>query len=513
LPGSDPYQNAAALVNSAASPLYPEPIAWTVAIGSFFGRFFWPLFGVVLALMAFNAFFALDTTYIRDFDEARYGVAASEMLHAHSALVTTYAGATEYWNLKPPLGYWLLELSYAALGETPFALRAPAACCGWILVALTVLYARSIAGAGVALLSGAILATCFGFLGHHAVRSGDLDAPLALILWPMLFLAPRLVDERWARLAMGLILGVAFLVKSFAVLPFLAAIAIYGALSQGLGSWRMWPLPLLTASLIAVTWAIARSIAEDSWEFVYRMVSEDLFQRSTSQIDPGGNSLWDYVGCLFDRLAPWPLFILAGWAFAAGASRRRSGSDQQLLLWCSALVPVVLFTIARTHHSWYIVPTYPAWAILSGIAIVDLLRRAGSIEVETIVVGGLVLIGLIVCEVRVASQILVRSRITGDQIFLKSLGDGFLPPRTSLATAFTPSYSERFLLQVVDGFVLNDWQSSFDTRIHNGLRPHWILVRRKSNGALELPRHLRRRTGYVPGEGFALVQIAAGNDR
>src|ERR1700760_3085389 len=109
-------------------------------------RFFWPLYGAILALMAFNSFFALEGMHIRDFDEARYGVAASEMLHSHSALVATYAGATEYWNLKPLLGYWLLEASYQVFGETPFALRVPAALSGLALVALTLLFARSVAG-------------------------------------------------------------------------------------------------------------------------------------------------------------------------------------------------------------------------------------------------------------------------------------------------------------------------------------------------------------------------------
>src|SRR3954468_14108551 len=253
----------------------------TRALDHLVERFFWPLFGAIVALMAFNGFFALETTHIRDFDEARYGVAASEMLHAHSPLVTTYAGATEYWNLKPPLGYWLLEASYVVFGETLCALRAPAAVSVLLLVALTILFTRRMAGAGVGLLAGLILATCFGFLGHHAVRSGDLDAPLALILFPVLFVAPGLATERWARLALGLILGLAFLLKSFAILPYIAAAGIYCLAARGLNSWRSWLLPITIASLIAVTWAAARTVAEDSGVFVHRMVVEDLLQRST----------------------------------------------------------------------------------------------------------------------------------------------------------------------------------------------------------------------------------------
>src|SRR3954470_10006619 len=174
----------------ASSAIVPLSITPARELDHLLERFFWPLFGAIVALMAFNGFFALETTHIRDFDEARYGVAASEMLHSHSPLVTTYAGATEYWNLKPVLGYWLLEASYVVFGESLFALRAPAAISGLLLVALTILFTRRMAGAGVGLRAALILATSFGFLGHHAVRSGDLDAPLALILFPILFVAP-----------------------------------------------------------------------------------------------------------------------------------------------------------------------------------------------------------------------------------------------------------------------------------------------------------------------------------
>jgi 4-amino-4-deoxy-L-arabinose transferase-like glycosyltransferase len=422
-------------------------------------RFFWPLFGAILALMAFNSFFALEGMHIRDFDEARYGVAASEMLHSHSALVATYAGATEYWNLKPPLGYWLLELSYQVFGETPLALRVPAALSGLALVALTILFARSVAGAGIGLLAGVILTTCFGFLGHHAVRSGDLDAPLALCLFPILFLVPRLEAARWARLALGLILGLAFLLKSFAILPAVVAAAVYCLVTRGLSSWRLWVLPTAIASMIAVTWAVARS-AGDSGEFVHRMVVEDLFQRSTSQVDPGKNGPWDYLGCVFDRIAPWPVVILAALASAWGGKRQGLRSERWLIVWCYALIPLVLFTAARTHHSWYIVPTYPAWAILGAAAVVDLYRRAHSSDAGRLSVGAVAVVGLLACQGRIISQMFFHSRLTEGEVFLVSLGKGYLPRGTHLDVGFEPSYSERFILQVVDGYVLNEANSS-----------------------------------------------------
>lgn len=66
---------------------------------------------LVLLLAWLNCFWRLSSSVVSDLDEARYGVAASEMMRSHSMLIATYAGRPDYWNLKPPLGYWMQELA------------------------------------------------------------------------------------------------------------------------------------------------------------------------------------------------------------------------------------------------------------------------------------------------------------------------------------------------------------------------------------------------------------------
>src|SRR5689334_17376716 len=92
---------------------------------------------LVLLFASFNVFVGLNETRIDDSDEARYGVSAYEMVQSHSLVVTTYAGVPEYWNLKPPLGYWLIALSFYLFGVSPFTLRLPAALFALGTVALT----------------------------------------------------------------------------------------------------------------------------------------------------------------------------------------------------------------------------------------------------------------------------------------------------------------------------------------------------------------------------------------
>jgi 4-amino-4-deoxy-L-arabinose transferase-like glycosyltransferase len=487
---------------------------WSQALERVAVRYFWQCFVTVLAFMTWNVLWRLGDTWVRDCDEGRYAVAASEMLHAHSPLITTYAGATEFWNLKPPLGYWLLDLSYWAVGETPFALRLPAAICALVATALTMLMTRRIAGPRAAILAGIVLATSFGFLGHHGARSGELDAPLTLLLLLFLMLAPHLMASRPARLAAGLVLALGFLLKSFAILPFVAAVAIYCLITRGIASWRVWPLPAAVIVVTAATWAVARSVAEDSWEFVRRMFVEDLLLRSTTSIDSitsidagGVNSAWDYVGALFDRLAPWPVFVLLAFGLSRHFARHRLSSDTATLMWCYTLVPLLFFTLARTHHSWYVIPTYPAWAILGAVGTLEVLKRAEGFEFAAPGFAALVVICVLACEARLVAHMEIYERMPPSQVFLASLRNRLAGSRPYLHTTFMPSYSERFFLQVVDGFELDDLSAADLSLSRTFPSGGPVLIRKSELGLAEIPLHATGIAVLEQNEDYALIRL------
>jgi 4-amino-4-deoxy-L-arabinose transferase-like glycosyltransferase len=412
----------------------------------------------VLALMACNVFLGLATSNVNDFDEARYGVTAYEMQQHRAFVVTTYAGQREVWALKPPLGYWLMALSFSLLGGSALAMRLPSALCALAAVAVTMSVARRWFDRRLAILAGAILATTFGFLSHHGARSGDFDAGLTLVLLLVAVQLPGLAGSPWRVVPIALLFACGFLLKSFAIAPMVLVAAGYLLWT---GSWRRLRLvPCLAAlglfALIVGAWILARWRAEGSPDFFVRMFREDVVGRSTSIVDKSTSSPFGYVTAIFDRFAPWPLLMLAaaGVALRAGGPGRRRQSWRPeitplLALWIGVSLAVV--SLVRTQHHWYLDPTYPALAMLAAGCALFLVKRTPR-RLGALALAGLVALPLALCETRLLARVLIKEPMSADQRFLRGLPQVAAGGCREIRTTCRLAYSERFLLEVADGF-------------------------------------------------------------
>src|SRR5436305_1686032 len=274
----------------------------------------------------------------------------------------------------PPLGYWLIALSFYLFGVSPLTLRLPAALFALGTVALTMALCRRYLNRRAALAAGLMVATTFGLFSHHGARSGDLDSALTFLLVLAVSLIPRLADSPGRVIGFSALLAAGFLLKSVAILPILLVALLYLAWT---GSWRrLRPAACLAGAALflagAGSWALGRWHADGSPYFLQRMVGEDLLARSLREIDKGRSYPLSYVVSLFDRFAPWPLLILGGLFTAGAAGRGRlqavlgsRGFRMAPLLALWTAVPLVLFSIARTHHHWYLDPVYPALAMMA----------------------------------------------------------------------------------------------------------------------------------------------------
>jgi 4-amino-4-deoxy-L-arabinose transferase-like glycosyltransferase len=421
---------------------------------------------LVLALMACNLFLGLATSNVNDYDEARYGVTAFEMQRHRTFVLDTYAGQREVWALKPPLGYWLMALSFALFGGSALAMRLPSALCALAAVAVTMGAARRWFDSRLAILAGAILATTFGYLSNHGARSGDFDAGLTLVLLLVAVQLPGIAESPWRVVPVAVVFACGFLLKSFAIAPMILVAAGYLVWT---GTWRRLRLvPCAVAlglfALIVGAWAIVRWRADGSPDFLVRMFREDVVGRSTSIVDKSTSSPLGYVTGIFDRFAPWPLLMVAaaGVALRAGSDPERSLRPWRpevrrlLVLWIG--IPFVFFSVVRTQHHWYLDPTYPALAMVAAGGALLLVERTPPRR-RTLAIAALVALPLALCEARLLARVLIREPMSADQRFLR----GLTPAATGcreIRTTCRLAHSERFLLEVADGFdVVEPWQA------------------------------------------------------
>jgi hypothetical protein len=313
---------------------------------------------------------------------------------------------------------------------------------------------------------------------------------------------PRLMDSAAARLIWAGLFGLGFLLKSFAILPFMAT-----ALCCVLwcGDWhrlrtREWlPAALLFSGIVAA-WMTARCWVDGSAYFVKRMLLEDLVQRSTQTIDDEIYKPWGYVAVLLDRFAPWPLFILASVTVRTSRALPVTAGSRLVLIW--ALLPLLAFTLARTQHHWYLDPSYPAWSMLAAVAILKLLTLQNGGTRPLLL--GLLALSLLFCESRVLFRVFRTDRRTASQTFLLSLNSRPHLPSDVIVSAFPLSYSERFILQVIDGYRVGEP----DLPESSGLADRVLVLTRRQQATAIWARHPQAEI-VASGAGYLLFDGAS----
>lgn len=339
-------------------------------------------------------------------DEPRYGAIAEELRsfrHGASGLVLLHLNDSAYTQ-KPPLYFWLAALAGAPSGRVgELAARLPSALFGVGGVALTALIARRLLGhPTLALLAAGLLATSFRFA--FTARRAQLDVVLtgfeliaiAIFLHLELGRAGLGSDPETSRgrrpsraaiAGLHAALGAAALVKGpVGWLP-LAIIAVYLAWQGRLRSFRLIAPPWAWAlSIGPVCLWILGAVALAPPGFAEIAVGENLIGRffgGTAHARP----LYYYLGQLPLDFLPWTLLLPFGLVWIVQRARPSRAGDPTrgavtaaaarfLLVWIS--VPLLFFSLSAGKRGLYLLPVFPALAMVAAIGAVRLVpKRAG----------------------------------------------------------------------------------------------------------------------------------------
>lgn len=305
-------------------------------------------------------------------DEGRYAEIPREMLATGNWVVPHLDGLA--YIEKPPLQYWATAVCYEVLGESVWSARLYTGLCGLATVLVTMLLARRLWGTAAAWRSGIVLASSMLVL----IMSHQLTLDMSLTLYMTLTLAafciaqdPRAAPSArrgWMLLAWASA-AAAFLTKGLiaGVLPVLTLIA-YSVLHRDASPWRrLHPLAGLALFLaLTLPWLVLIQHRLPSF-FDFFFVREH-FERYLTPVEQRYQPWWFFGEVLAAGSLPWLLpalrALLTGWR-----AREAPGQfDARRLLWVWSLVVLAFFSASDSKLIPYILPMFPAVALLIGTA-------------------------------------------------------------------------------------------------------------------------------------------------
>jgi len=317
-------------------------------------------------------FLTLDARHLLPSDEGRYAEIAREMLASGDWVTIRYNGV-KYFE-KPPFQMWLTALSFQAFGVGEWQARLWVALNGAFGIAITAVAARRWFGPRVALLAALILlaAPAWNLAGHFNSLDMGLSGALSCVLAAVLIAQHPETSpgarRRWMWLA-WVAMAVALLTKGLigVVLPGMVLL-VYSAVTRDFAIWRRIHIVsgAIIALVLATPWFVLVSLRNP--EFAQFFFIHEHFQRYLTTVHHRDAAWWYFVPQLLIGFLPW-LGLSLGIAAVVREDARGKGFRPGVLLAAWALTIFVFFSFSSSKLPGYIVPIYPALAILGAVAL------------------------------------------------------------------------------------------------------------------------------------------------
>lgn len=143
---------------------------------------------VLIILFLFIFFYRLDYNTLQSWDEAWYGSIAKEIVKTGDFMKMIWNGKPYYDH--PPMGFWLIAISYKIFAINEFSTRFPAAILGLLSVLLIYKTGRELSGKReIGFAAALILGTSVWYVLR--VRSGNLESPFVFFYILTIYLSLR----------------------------------------------------------------------------------------------------------------------------------------------------------------------------------------------------------------------------------------------------------------------------------------------------------------------------------
>ena len=336
----------------------------------------------LVALAVLLAFAAIGARALWDPDEGRYTNVALHMLESGDWIHPMRSDEVAHWT-KPPLTYWAIAASVGVFGYEPWAARLPGALAFLATTWLTFRIARRLVPGGERSAAIIFATMALPLIAAHWVSTDFLlTAVVTLALWGF-------VEARWGPpgtsrrawvFVMWLGFALAFMTKGPPGLLYLPVLLLFlvAAPGENLPVRRVfWPPAVFAFLALGLTWYVVVLIQTPGlWDY---FVGSEVVDRIAGS-GFGRNSEWYgwlkvYLPVLVIGTLPWTgRMWRATRRLGADVPRwlrspeARRAEDRRWFLWLWVLVPLAVFCVAHSRLPLYLLPLFPALAILAAAA-------------------------------------------------------------------------------------------------------------------------------------------------
>ena len=316
-------------------------------------------------------------------DEPRFAEATRQMF-ARGDFLTPYLNGAPRFE-KPILFYWTQAVAFTAFGDNEFSARLPSALAGLGIVAILYLIGAQIAPRRAAFVAALVMATMFRFVTF--ARIGLTDVPVMFFVVAALYGFVRAVqpayggDRRWGPASVGpsawalvawVCIGLGVLTKGPVGLLPVPIWAMYAAFRR---NWSLFARtrPLIGAAValaVVLPWYVVMVVQYGraftdfalGHEIVERMLSEESFGTPA-------RGFFYYFKIWPGDAAPWSVLFVAsvGWIAWRWSSVDRAMRQPVIFAAAWFICVFLLFSLSRSKVPHYVLPTYPAAALLIGV--------------------------------------------------------------------------------------------------------------------------------------------------
>lgn len=336
---------------------------------------------LALAIFYFPCFLQLKKAPIRLWDESRLAMNAAEMFHSGISLVTTYMGAPDLWNTKPPLMIWLQVLFMKWLGVNELSIRLPSAIAGFLTCILILFFLwKKFKQPFWGLISTCVLLSSGGYVAFHVLRTGDYDALLILFMTAFCLLYYEWLNKPERKI---LYVGFCLFVLLAIYTKGISGLMIF----PGLLVWTIYKRKLTLILRMKITWLGILLVLAGTLMYYWgretmhpgyleAVWNNELGGRFGTALEGHQHPFWFYIKMFFDinEFYFWWIFVIIG-GIVSFKNKEKPESQWVIFLLIISFFFLLVISMAGTKLEWYKAPLFPFLSIVAGYGLLFTLEK------------------------------------------------------------------------------------------------------------------------------------------